>query len=166
MQRPLRITAALMLAASNIAVAIFLYQVSDLGKGSVAAAVPAAEAGHGAHAGRVPASFEHSDEPVVPILLTFDDVVANIGPYDSPKAHMLIVKLNLELFEETNRKLIERRQGGVKHTILELARQQSVGDLKTLSGKVYFKEQIVAELNAYLNQPVVKDVHFASFLLR
>lgn len=163
-----------MLVASNIAVAFFLCQINEMAKGPTIgagafAAHASSEGGHGGHGapGPAPASIvEHSDEPVAPIMLTFDDVVANIGPYDSEKAHMLIVKLNLELFDEGNRKLIERRQGGVKHTILELARHQSVGDLKTLSGKVYFKEQIVSELNAYLNQPVVKDVHFASFLLR
>lgn len=160
MQSPLRITAAVLLAAGNIAVAFFLWQIKE--------ATAAEEALVTTKVVRAPAAYSErgSEEPVAPILLTFDDVVANIGPYDSAKAHMLIVKLNLELFDENSRKLIERRQGGVKHTILELSRGQSLNDLKTLSGKVYFKEQIVSQLNAYLNQPVVKDVHFASFLLR
>lgn len=123
-----------------------------------------------AHAARLPSAYTKPSpaetDGGAPILVGLDDIVANIGPNTSSKSHMLIVKLNFELFEEDSRKLIEKRQGGVKHTILELARHQNLNDLKTLSGKLYFKEEIISRVNAYLHQPAIRDIHFASFLLR
>lgn len=100
-----------------------------------------------------------------PILLSFDEMVANVGSSDN-RNHLFMFKMDLELFDEEYRKLIEKRQGGVKHVILELARSQNMNELGTLSGKLYFKEQVIAALNGFLNQAAIRDIHFASFLLR
>lgn len=101
----------------------------------------------------------------VPVIIALDEMVANLS-INGGKSSTLVLKLDLEIFDEEYRKLIEKRQGGVKHRILELARGQTSGDLGTVSGKLYFKEQLVASLNSFLNQPAVRDIHFATFLIR
>lgn len=156
----LRIIAAGLLGLSSLACGFFIWKTTKIMDAMAApVAIPMR------HLGSVYAP-PAPDLPSAPIIVTFDEVVANIGPYQSNRTHMLIVKMDLELFEEGTRRLIEKRQGGVKHMILELARTQNTEELKTMSGKLYFKEQVVSKLNTYLNQPAIRDIHFSSFLLR
>ena len=158
----LRLIAAVILGLGTLVSAYFGWQTWTI-MSALERPASAAPVEHGAPPARDSASVTPPES--APVIIAFDEVVVNVGPQDG-KTHMLIMKLDLELFEESSRKLIEKRQGGVKHTILELSRVQNMNDLGTLAGKLYFKEQVISALNSFLNQPAVRDIHFASFLLR
>ena len=159
----LRLIAAVVLGLGTIVSGYFGWQTWTIMSALNHSTPAAASTDHAPAAVREPSAVTPPD--AAPVIIAFEEVVVNVGPQDG-KTHMLIMKLDLELFEESSRKLIEKRQGGVKHTILELSRVQNIDDLGTLSGKLYFKEQVISALNTFLNQPAVRDIHFASFLLR
>jgi flagellar basal body-associated protein FliL len=103
-------------------------------------------------------------------LFSLDEIFANIAPSvmekRSGKPHAIDVKLEVELFSEESRPLMEQRQGGVKNTIIESAMVQQYDDLSTVAGKLYFMELLVAKMNEFFHQAVVRDLHFSSFYLR
>lgn len=103
----------------------------------------------------------------VPIV-SLPEVFANVnsGTGENRKMHMLGVKLDIELFEEENRPLLESRVAGVKNAIITTALEQDVEWLDTMAGKLYFKETIVARMNEFFQTAVVRDVHFTSFYMQ
>jgi len=118
------------------------------------------ETSHGADTVRKPAS------PVAPVLISLDEVLVNIQGESTEKLHSLGVRLELELFSDQGRNIIEQRQAGIKHTVIESSQNQDYRKLSTLSGKLYFKELLVSRINSFLNQPVVRDIHFSAFFLQ
>jgi flagellar basal body-associated protein FliL len=57
-------------------------------------------------------------------------------------------------------------KGPLKHIILETVREQDEAYLSTLAGKLYLKEQLIAHMNEFLLNAVVRDIHFNSFLIQ
>jgi len=102
--------------------------------------------------------------PAIP-LVPLDEVYVNlVGDEDAD--HLLGIKLEIELFEDADRILIERGSAGVKNAVIEAAREQGLSSLVNTAGKLYFKETLVSRINAFLNAPAVRDVHFASFYVQ
>jgi flagellar basal body-associated protein FliL len=99
-------------------------------------------------------------------IMEFDEIIGDLTPAKDRKNHALNVKLELELFDEENRPMVEKTAGALKDVILDVIQHQSPENLGTLSGKLYFKEILVSRMNTLLNYPVVRDIHFASFLIR
>jgi flagellar basal body-associated protein FliL len=100
------------------------------------------------------------------VQFELDEVVSDLAPSKDEKTHSLSVHLELELFDDGDRTVIEKASGGLKDTIVSLIRAQTVENLASLSGKLYFKESLVSKMNTFLNQPVVRDIHFSSFLIK
>jgi len=97
-------------------------------------------------------------------LVSVGELVVNI--YSSSTApHFLRVEMDLELFEEAQRRWVLKRRVGLKNTVIEVARLQQYESLKTLGGKLYFKELVANRINEFLNVPAVRKVHFTSFYL-
>jgi len=101
-----------------------------------------------------------------PALVSLDDILTDVRSSDESRIHSLNLKLELELFEEDGRSNIERTEAGLKDVIIDTIRGQSLDTLNTLSGKLYFKETLISRMNAFLHQPVIRDLHFASFFLQ
>lgn len=112
---------------------------------------------HGAPAadGRKPASVG---------LVSIDEVFVNVGSGERVKS--LGLKLEVELFEESSRPMLDQKLSGIKHSIIEVAREQEAVRLSTVGGKLYFKECLVSRLNEFFHEPIVRDVHFSSFYLQ
>ena len=101
-------------------------------------------------------------------LVSLDEVFANVnsGEGDDRKMHTLGIKLELELFDEGSRVVLDQRLGGVKHAIIATALEQDFEWLNTIAGKLFFKESLVARINEFFNRAVVRDIHFSSFYLQ
>ncbi|MCB0406047.1 MAG: flagellar basal body-associated FliL family protein [Bdellovibrionales bacterium] len=110
-------------------------------------------------------AYAQSDT-VPPVLFSLGEVLANVSEPGTRVNHFARLRLDFELFDEGGRRLMEEGEAGIKHTVIEILRDQSFGRLNTLDGKLYFKEELVARINSLLNQPVIRQVHFASFYLQ
>jgi flagellar basal body-associated protein FliL len=97
--------------------------------------------------------------------VTLEDMHVNVFSAEDD-AHTLSFKLEIELFDEKSRAVMEARQAVVKNVVLEVARDQSAESLATLAGKLYFKESVASQVNSALKFPLVRDVHLASFSVR
>lgn len=120
-----------------------------------------AESGHGEAGGeRKPASVVSKGMP----LFSLEELYVNVN--SEKGAHMMGLKLELELFEEQQRNLVKSHQSGVRDRIIELSRGFDYAKLNTLGGKLYFKELIVSHLNEFFGQPLIKNAHISSFYLQ
>jgi flagellar basal body-associated protein FliL len=112
------------------------------------------------HEGRGPASVVSKGVP----LFSVDELFVNVS--SEKGAHMMGLKLELELFEAKNQELLKSRHSGVRDRIIEIARDFEYEKLTSLSGKLYFKELVVGTLNEFFGQALVKDAHISSFYLQ
>ncbi len=125
---------------------------------------PASEHGESAEHGAAAAAVEPDAEPAVPIL-SLDEMFLNILE-GREKVHTLGLKLDLELFEESSRSILESRASGVKNAIIEASREQDFARLNTVPGKLFFKETLISRINGFLRKAAVRDAHFSSFYLQ
>src|SRR4051794_13822073 len=62
--------------------------------------------------------------PGAPVIVSLEQTFANVLDAES-HAHSLMLKLDVELFDESTRLLVDQRDGVLKSAIIETARQQS-----------------------------------------
>jgi flagellar basal body-associated protein FliL len=136
-------------------------QAAEHGGGHGAA--PAAEHG-GGHGAAAPTA------PEVPSKLrswvTMEEMYVNVLSEGVVDTHTISFKLEVELFDESSRKVMDEHQALVKNAILEVARTQQFDELRTLAGKLYFKEALVGKINETVHYPLIRDIHLSSFALR
>ncbi len=117
----------------------------------------------GAHDAPAPAGQPKSKVPAT--MVSLEELFVNVpGPDDSE--YHVGMKIDLELFEDTQRMLLDRRLAGVRDAIIRTAREQDSGFLGSTPGKLFFKESIVQRINQFLGAPIVRDAHFASFQIQ
>ncbi len=127
-------------------------------------AAPAADHGGGGH-GAAAAAPAVAIDPRLRSWVTLEEMFVNVQNPDE-SAHTLAFKLEVELFDESARHLMEERQAVVKNAVLEIGREQEFDSLRTLAGKLYFKEALVSRINQTVKFPLIRDIHLASFALR
>ncbi len=127
-----------------------------------------ASGGHGAPAagghGAAPSAATAGSSPLRS-WVTLEEMYVNVTSQDDD-VHTLAFKLEVELFEETARHQMEDRQAIIKNAIIEIARLQPYESLKSLAGKLYFKEALVSQVNQTVAFPLIRDVHLSTFSLR
>jgi len=101
-------------------------------------------------------------------VVSLDEVFANVnsGTGEQRRMHTLGVKIEIELFDEDSRTLLDQRAGNVKDAIITTALEQDYDWLNTVAGKLFFKESLIARINEHFNKAVVRDIHFSSFYLQ
>ena len=118
--------------------------------------------GHGEAANRSPGS--ESNQTKGTPLFSVDELYVNVR--SETGAHMMGLKLELELFEVSQIALLKSRHSGVRDRVIELSRDFEYAKLNTLGGKLYFKETIVGTLNEFFGQAIIKNAHISSFYLQ
>lgn len=101
-------------------------------------------------------------------VVSLDEVFANVnsGQGEQRRMHTLGIKLEMELFDEDSRALMDQRSSTVKDAIISTALDQDYDWLNTVAGKLFFKESLIARINEHFNKAVVRDIHFSSFYLQ
>ncbi|MSP18659.1 MAG: flagellar basal body-associated FliL family protein [Bdellovibrionales bacterium] len=118
--------------------------------------------GHGEAASRSPES--ESNQTKGTPLFSVDELYVNVR--SETGAHMMGLKLELELFEVSQIALLKSRHSGVRDRVIELSRDFDYAKLNTLGGKLYFKETIIGTLNEFFGQAIIKNAHISSFYLQ
>ena len=121
-----------------------------------------APSGHGAASS--PAS--HASSQYRPILVSLDDFVLNIPDQDQKKSHTMSLQIELELFDESGRSYLEKSLSGVKDRIIQTTLDHTMQELASVTGKLFFKERLVSELNDYFKKALVRDIHVVSFFMQ
>lgn len=134
-------------------------------RGSHEAKAEGGEHGEGGEAGEGGRKVAESTDPNQPVIVAMEQTFANVLD-EAGKSHSLMLKLDVELFEESQRLLFEERDAVIKSTLIETSREHSYEALNTVGGKAYFKESLVSHINEALQNAVVRDIHFNTFYMQ
>jgi flagellar basal body-associated protein FliL len=132
-------------------------------KGEESAGEHGAQASGGEHGGGHEA--KPAAAPVQKSLISLEEIFVNVkSPGENP--HALAFQMEVELFQDKFRTVLEPKMALLKNTVIEAALEQPYEDLRTLSGRLYFKESLVAGINKAFHFPLVREIHFNSYFLK
>ena len=99
-----------------------------------------------------------------PLVYTMDKFTVNLA--GEPK-RTIRIEVNLEMlgkdgFEEI---INSDNRAKARDRIVRILNDKTFGDLETIQGKLFLKDRIAADLNALLEEGVVKDVYFSEFVV-
>jgi flagellar FliL protein len=103
------------------------------------------------------------------LLYTMDKFTANLAgdPLKDPQRKIQIEvnldMLNKEGFEEI---ISSDRRAKARDKILQVLGNKTFGEVETIQGKLFLKDQIAQEINSLLDKGVVRDVYFTSFVVQ
>lgn len=106
--------------------------------------------------------FEESlrGDPVVYTMPTFNTNLEGV-----PR-RLVRVEVNLEMLDEEGFEEVINKAPQAQDSINKLLNAKTFNDVETVQGKLQLKNQIIAELNGFLDKGVVKNVYFSQFVVQ
>lgn len=100
-----------------------------------------------------------------PMILTLDHFTVNLTgePKRTIRLEVNLSMLNRSGFEEL---LDSAKTSKVRDRVVAMLQDRSFQDLESIQGKLFLKDQIVAETNRILHEGVVQDVFFSEFVVQ
>jgi flagellar FliL protein len=106
--------------------------------------------------------FEESlrGDPVVYTMPVFN---TNL---DGVPRRLVRVEVNLEMLDEEGFEEVINKSPQAQDSINRILNGKSFNDIETVQGKLELKNQIIAQLNGFLDKGVVKNVYFSQFVVQ
>jgi flagellar FliL protein len=100
-----------------------------------------------------------------PLIYTMDKFTVNL---DGEPRRVIRLEVNLEMlnkdgFEEV---INTDNRAKARDKIVQILNGKTFNDLETIQGKLFLKDQIATEINAFLREGVVKDIYFTEFAVQ
>ena len=100
-----------------------------------------------------------------PLIYTMDKFTVNL---DGEPRRVIRLEVNLEMlnkdgFEEV---INTDNRAKARDKIVQILNNKTFNDLETIQGKLFLKDQIATEINAFLHEGVVKDIYFTEFAVQ
>lgn len=100
-----------------------------------------------------------------PLVYTMDKFTVNLA--GEPK-RTIRIEVNLEMLgKEGFEEIINTdNRAKARDSIVRILNDKTFGDLESIQGKLFLKDRIATDVNALLDQGVVKDVYFSEFVVQ
>lgn len=100
-----------------------------------------------------------------PLVYTMDKFTVNLA--GEPK-RTIRIEVNLEMLgKEGFEEIINTdNRAKARDQIVRILNDKTFGDLESIQGKLFLKDRIATDINALLDQGVVKDVYFSEFVVQ
>jgi flagellar FliL protein len=100
-----------------------------------------------------------------PLIYTMDKFTVNL---DGEPRRVIRLEVNLEMlnkdgFEEV---INTDNRAKARDKIVQILNGKTFADLESIQGKLFLKDQIATEINAFLREGVVKDIYFTEFAVQ
>lgn len=99
-----------------------------------------------------------------PILYTMDAFTVNLSNQEEDK--VVQVEVNFELLDERSFEEIRGKAASVRDTIVKILAQKASGDIASIQGKLYLKDDISIAINKQLDYGFIKGVYFTRFFIQ
>lgn len=108
------------------------------------------------------AAFEErlKQGPVVYTLETFNTNLSGV-----PR-RLVRVEMNLEMLDEEGFEEVIKLGAGARDAIVRILNSKSFDEVESVQGKLQLKNQIITQINGYLDKGVVKNVYFSDFVVQ
>ena len=99
-----------------------------------------------------------------PILFTMDAFTVNLSNQEEDK--VVQVEVNFEMLDERSYEEVTTKSASVRDTIVKILSQKSSGDIASIQGKLYLKDDISVAINKQLDHGFIKGVYFTRFFIQ
>lgn len=99
-------------------------------------------------------------DPVVYTMPTFN---TNL---DGVPRRLVRMEVNLEMLDEEGFEEVITKAPQAQDSINRILNGKTFNDIETVQGKLHLKNQIIGELNAFLDKGVVKNIYFSQFVVQ
>lgn len=108
---------------------------------------------------------ETPQDLIGPFIYTMDKFTVNLG--GEPK-RTIRLEVNLELLDHEGFEEIinTENRARARDRIVDLLNSKTFGDVETLQGKLFLKENIAYEINQILPRGSIKDIYFTEFVVQ
>ena len=98
-----------------------------------------------------------------PVMYTMDPFAVNL---DGVPRRFVRTVISVEMLDDKGFEEVVSLGAQTRDAIVRLLNGKTYGDLETIQGKLFLKDQIASVLNQQLKQGVVKDVFFSEFVVQ
>jgi flagellar FliL protein len=107
----------------------------------------------------------HQGAEAGPLVYTMDKFTVNLAgePKKTIRIEVNLEMLGKEGFEEI---INSDTRAKARDQIVRILNDKTFSDLESIQGKLFLKDRIATDLNALLEQGVVKDVYFSEFVVQ
>ncbi|MCJ8278154.1 MAG: flagellar basal body-associated FliL family protein [Bdellovibrionales bacterium] len=98
-----------------------------------------------------------------PIVYNLDPFTVNLADEDE---RVVQVKVALEMIDENGFEEVVSMGAHARDAIVHILNGKEFGDLQTIQGKLFLKDEITVALNKQLKRSFIKDVYFSRFVLQ
>ena len=76
------------------------------------------------------------------------------------------MEVNLEMLDQEGFEEVITKSPQARDSIMRLLNGKTFNDVETVQGKLHLKNQIMGDLNAFLEKGIVKNVYFTEFVVQ
>jgi flagellar FliL protein len=108
---------------------------------------------------------EASGAEAGPLVYTMDKFTVNLAgePKRTIRLEVNLEMLGKEGFEEI---INSDNRAKARDQIVRILNDRTFADLESIQGKLFLKDRIATDINALLDQGIVKDVYFSEFVVQ
>lgn len=99
-----------------------------------------------------------------PILYTMDAFTVNLANQDEDK--VVQVEVNFEMLDERSYEEVMSKSASVRDTIVKILASKASGEIASIQGKLYLKDDISVAINKQLDHGFIKGVYFTRFFIQ
>jgi flagellar basal body-associated protein FliL len=98
-----------------------------------------------------------------PVVFSFEPFNTNLG---GVPRRLIRMEVSLEMLDEQGFEEVVELGPQARDSIMKILNGKSFGEVETVQGKLHLKNQIITQLNSFLDKGVVQNVYFSDFVIQ
>lgn len=98
-----------------------------------------------------------------PVMYTLDTFNTNLS---GVPRRLIRVEMNLEMLNEEGFEEVIKLGAGSRDAIVRILNAKDFEEVESVQGKLQLKNEIITQINGYLDKGVVKNVYFSDFVVQ
>ena len=98
-----------------------------------------------------------------PVTYTLESFNTNLS---GVPRRLIRVEMNLEMLDEEGFEEVIKLGAGARDGIVRILNAKNFDDVESVQGKLQLKNEIITQINGYLDKGVVKNIYFSDFVVQ
>ena len=98
-----------------------------------------------------------------PVMYTLEPFNTNLA---GVPRRLVRMEMNLEMLNEEGFEEVIKLGAGARDAVVRLLNSKNFTEIESVQGKLQLKNQIITQINGYLDKGVVKNVYFSEFVVQ
>ncbi len=98
-----------------------------------------------------------------PVMFTLEPFNTNL---DGVPRRLIRMEVSLEMLDQAGFEEIFSLGAEARDTIIRILNAKNFHEIETVQGKLHLKNQIIAQLNGFLDRGVIQNVYFSDFVVQ